>query len=57
MKKIISNNKLLRTLVDLFTQPVKVIEDKEDTYISGYGYTISMTSLIFIEKGRIQRIT
>lgn len=47
MKKIISNNKLLQTLVDLFTQPSKVIEDKEDNYISGYGYTTSMTGLIF----------
>lgn len=47
MRKVMSGNKAIKTLVDLFIRPSRVLQDKEGNYINGYGYTTTMTGLIF----------
>lgn len=46
MKKI-GDNKLVKTLLDLFRNPARVLDSKDDSYLNGLAYTSSVTGIIF----------
>ncbi|MEP0986090.1 hypothetical protein [Ekhidna sp.] len=46
MKKI-GKNKLIKTLLDLFRDPARVLDSKDDSYLNGLAYTSSVTGIIF----------